>query len=336
MGALEVLRGGPTGDPAPSAAPRMPAFAAGKQAHHHSIHSALATLSALGIGAHRIEIERTGRDAAEPDTVVGQTPSPGEPLLPDMRVHLRIAGLGFTHALPVGMWDSGGETHIGTREILQGFDDPLEKLKHWFHEGAPLFHIAPDDPAACARWLLLFGVEPERWPKTLWYRLASLIAGMAQYACDREGCAFVLKTLLDLPVQQLRYKPCYTHLPQSALSGLGQRSSRLGVDLIMGDSVEEPALLEIEIGPVPLPCYERFAETPEGTALLRQTLELVLPVATRHEVRWSVLDPSRPPQLGVREGNSRLGINTHMGRALAGVLPDSPLPEAIRAGEQDA
>ncbi len=309
------------GEQAASAAPatptkRMPAFAAGKQAHHHSIHSALATLAALGISASRIIIERTGRDAAQPGTVVGQFPAPGEALLPDTRILLRIAGLGFTHALPVGMWDSGGETHIGTREILQGFDDPLEKLKHWFHEGAPLFHIAPDNPSACARWLVLFGVRPERWPRHLWYRLATLIAGVAQYSCGQEGCAFVLNTLLGLPVQQFRYKASYAQLPESALSGLGRRSSRLGVDLIMGDSVEQPAALEIEIGPVTLDCYERFTETAEGTGLLKQTLEMIMPVSTPYEVRWSVLDRGRAPRLGLREGNSRLGINTHMGREL--------------------
>ena len=327
MEGLAALRGEAGGAETPAsaagkadapAALRMPAFAEGKQAHHHSIHSALATLTALGVSAHRIVIERTGRDAAMPDTVVDQTPPPGEPLLPDTRVRLRIAGLGFTHALPVGMWDSGGETHVGTREILQGFDDPLEKLKHWFHEGAPLFHIAADDPAACARWLVLFGVQPEQWPRHLWYRLATLMAGMAQYSCAQEGCAFVLNTLLGLPVQQFRYKSAYAQLPESALSGLGRTASRLGVDLIMGDSVEEPASLEIEIGPVTLDCYERFTESAEGSALLRQTLEMVMPVTTRYQVRWSVLDRNRAPQLGLRNGNSRLGINTYMGREIGG------------------
>ena len=308
---------GMTPTPAP---PRMPAFAVGKQAHHHSIHSALATLEALGIGSHRIVIERAGRDAAQAGTVVGQLPVPGEPLLPDTRVQLRIAGLGFTHALPVGMWDSGGETHVGTREILQGFDDPLEKLKHWFHEGAPLFRVAPEDPAACARWLNLFGVQPERWPKHLWYRLATLIAGMAQYSCSQDGCGFVLHSLLGLPVNGFRYTPSFARLPDAALSGLGSRASRLGVDLIMGDAVEEPATLEIEIGPVTLAHYEHFVETAEGAALLRQTLEMAVPVATQYRVRWSVLDSNRAPRLGVREGNSRLGVNTHMGRELGSAL----------------
>ncbi|MGI4758518.1 MAG: type VI secretion system baseplate subunit TssG [Janthinobacterium lividum] len=309
-----------TGMTPPAPTPRMPAFAVGKQAHHHSIHSALATLEALGIGAHRIAIQRTGRDAAQPGTVLGQSPAPGEALLPDTRIELRIAGLGFSHALPVGMWDSGGETHMGTREILLGFDDPLEKLKHWFHEGAPLFRLTPDDTAACRRWLNLFGVQAERWPRHLWYRLATLIAGMAQYSCSQDGCAFVLGSLLALPVGGFGYTPSFARLPDEALSGLGARASRLGVDLILGDAVEQPATLEIEIGPVTLDRYEHFTETAEGARLLRQTLEMVMPVATQYRVRWSVLDRNHAPRLGVREGNSRLGINTHMGLELGSAL----------------
>ena len=330
MAGLAALRG-TTGEAAsgmtpPPAALRMPAFALGRQSHHHTLHSALATLEALGIGAHRIAVERTGRDAAVPGTVVGQQPAPGDLLLPDTRITLRVAGLGFTHALPVGMWDSGGETHVGTREILQGFDDPLEKLKHWFHEGAPLFRLSPEDPAACARWLALFGVQPERWPSALWYRLATLMAGIAQYSCSTEGCAFVLHTLLGLPVGASRYQPTFAALPEGSLSRLGGRASRLGVDMVMGDTVEEPATLLLEIGPVSLGNYEYFAETDEGSTLLRQTLEMVMPASSPYEVQWQVLDKNRAPRLGVPEGNSRLGINTHMGRELGGALAEAAAP----------
>ena len=150
---------------------RMPAFAEGTHAHSHSIHSALASLTALGVSPHRIVVRCTGRESVAAGTVMRQQPAPGMPIFPDTSVHLDIAGLGFSHSLPVGMWDSGGETHAGTREILEPFDDPLEKLRHWFHEGAPLFRISPDDLAACARWLRLFGVNAAEWPRPLWYRL---------------------------------------------------------------------------------------------------------------------------------------------------------------------
>ncbi len=295
----------------------MPALAEGRESHRHSVHSALATLDALHIPAHRISILRSGREAVGEGTVVRQSPAPGTPLLPDTMVRLFVAGLGFTHALPVGLWDSGGETHAGTREVLEGFDDPLEKLQHWFHEGAPLFRLLPEDFEACARWLALFGVEAERWPRPLWYRLASLIAGMARCSCSQDGVAFVLDTLLSLPVQRFEYFPKWTELPEGSLSLLGARASRLGVDLLVGDAAEELAGLEIELGPVPLGTYEYFCESREGMHLLQQTLRMVLPISSDYSLRWLVLDQKRAPRLGVRESNSRLGVNTYMGEELS-------------------
>jgi hypothetical protein len=296
---------------------RMPDFAGGTHAHLHTLHSALDSLAALGVSPSRIMLRRRGRSADAPGTILGQHPAPGEPLTPATMVELSIAGLGFTHALPVGMWDSGGEAAAGTREILEPFDDPLEKLKHWFHEGAPLFRISAEDPAACARWLTLFGVEAGDWPRSLWFRLASLISRMAQLSCSESGWAFVLEALLGLPVQSFTREPNEATLAAEALSGLGSRSSRLGVDLLMGDRADDIARLRIELGPVPLPTYEHFVESREGQRLLAQTMTLLMPCSQPYEIAWAVHDKTRPPQLGVAAGNSRLGINTHMGKALS-------------------
>lgn len=304
---------------------RMPMLAGGTHAHSHSIHSALASLTALGVGAHRIIIRRTGREMVMAGTVIGQRPAAGLPILPDTIVQLDVAGLGFTHALPVGMWDSGGEVYAGTYEILQHFDDPLEKLKHWFHEGAPLFRISPDDPTACMRWLRLFGVGAQEWPRGLWYRLASLIASVPQLSCSQEGCAFVLDALLGLPVQRFSYRPFLSVLPQAALSSLGVRASRLGIDLLMGDTVEDLAILQLEFGPVTLEMYEYYTETDEGISLLRRTLEMIMPASMDYDMRWCVLDPSSAPRLGMKEHNARLGINTHMGGTLAAKEHDFPI-----------
>lgn len=305
--------------------PHMPMFAEGTHAHTHSIHSALTSLTALGVAPHRIIIRRTGRELVTSGTVVRQQPAAGMPIFPDTFIQLDVAGLGFTHALPVGMWDSGGEAHAGTREILEHFDDPFEKLRHWFHEGAPLFRIAPDDLAACLRWLRLFGVDASEWPRTLWYRLAALIASMPQLSCSQDGCAFALDTLLGLPVQSFSYHPLLSVLPQSALSSLGVRASRLGVDLVMGDTVEDFATLQIELGPVTLEVYEYYTETSEGSLLLHKTLEMTLPASTRHEVQWCVMDRNRAPRLGLKEHNARLGINTHMGGMLEAERPNFPI-----------
>jgi hypothetical protein len=303
---------------------RMPMFAEATHAHSHSVHSALASLAALGISPQRIVLRRLGRESVASGTVVRQRPAAGTPILPDTTIHLDIAGLGFTHALPVGMWDSGVEGHAGTREILEPFDDPLEKLKNWFHEGAPLFRISPDDPAACARWLKLFGIDAAEWPRSLWHRLASLIASVPQLSCSHDGCAFLLNTLLGLPVRGFSYHPSLSVLPASTLSSLGGRASRLGVDLLMGDAVEDLATLQVELGPVALETYERFMETDEGATLLRRALELVMPISTQYAVRWAVLDRNRAPRLGMKKHNARLGINTHMGTALVSQQTQEP------------
>ena len=86
----------------------------------------------------------------------------------------------------------------------------------------------------------------------------------------------------------------------------------------MGDRAEDLAKLNIELGPVPLATYERFAESRDGQKLLTQTMRLVMPSSQPYEITWAVEDRTRPPQLGIPAGNSRLGINTHMGRALSG------------------
>ena len=315
--------------PAPSAAgaaalPRMPAFAGGTHAHLHTVDSALVSLAALGIPQSRIQLRRAGRDGLPPGTIVQQKPGAGTPLDAHTLIELEISGLGFTHALPVGMWDSGGEAAAGTLEILEPFDDPLEKLKHWYHEGAPLFRIAPDDPQACARWLALFGVDARAWPQALWFRLASLIARMPQLSCSQQGWAFVLDVLLNLPVQSLTYRPSESRLPASALSGLGVRASQLGLDMLLGDRVEELARLTVELGPVPLATYERFTESPEGAALLARTLALVMPCSVQYDLAWAVLDRTRAPRLGLAEHNARLGINTHMGGALTAETRTKP------------
>jgi hypothetical protein len=313
---------------------RMPKFAGGTHAHIHSVHSALECLEALAIPAHRIVLRRSGREASAPGTIVRQSPAPGTALSSNSMIELEIAGLGFTHVLPVGMWDSGGEAAAGTREILQPFDDPLEKLKHWFAEGAPLFRISPEDPAACARWLALFGVSAEEWPRALWFRLASLVAQIPHFSCSETGCAFVLNALFGLPVRSFTYHVSSTLIPEEDLSRLGTRAAHLGTDFLLGDAMENLAVLHIELGPVPLSTYEQFQETHEGVSLLRRTLALIMPLSTAHEVRWSVLDETQPPQLGIAERNSRLGVNTHLGSMLETMRVEHFAADNIFIGSQ--
>lgn len=301
----------------------MPNFVTGNHAHRHSLDSALLSLQARGVSPQRITLRRVGLQATPTGTIVRQAPAPGTPLTPGTPVELDVSGTGFVHALPTGMWDSGGEREAGTREILQVVDDPLEKLRHWFYEGAPLFRIGPDAPDACARWLSLFGIDAELWPRSAWYPLASVVAQIPQLSCSENGCCFLLEILLGLRVNSLSYRPSQSILPKESLSRLDYRASRLGMDLLLGDGAEDLAVLQVEVGPATLADYERFEETAEGRTLLRRVLDLILPVSTIFEVRWLVEDLRQAPRLGFAQHNARLGINTHMGMAF--------LPTHVRA-----
>jgi hypothetical protein len=292
--------------------PVMPDLASGTHAFRHSVDSALACLAAMRISPTRIHLKRTGREAVPKGTIVSQSPLAGKVLEPDTQIHLDVAGLGFTHALPVGMWDSGGEAEPGTKEMLEGIDDPLDKLTHWAHEGAALFRISNTDKLACERWMALFGVRSADWPRELWFRLASLLAQLPALACSEEGMRLVLGVLFQIPIESLRYQRSVAIIRRDKATLLGGRASRLGIDTVVGDAVEDLAHLRITLGPVSLKTYETFAEGAQGK-LLRRAFDYLMPAFLDYEIVWTVADAQRSPQLGIAERNSRLGVNTYLG-----------------------
>lgn len=290
----------------------MPELTRGTHAMSHTIDSALSCLAALPVPSSRIQVQRMGRSALPDGMVLAQTPRAGTPLAEDMPIRLEVAGLGFTHALPVGMWDSGGEGEPGTWEMLGCVDDPLVKLTHWAHEGASLFRISQTDEAACARWIALFGLRAADLPPDLWFRMATLLPQLHAVACSAEGIHLVLGLLFDLPVSSLSYLSVRAPLRSSLRTRLGERASQLGVDLVMGATVEDLAQLLICLGPVSLALYDKFAEAANGQWLTR-TLEYILPAFQDYTLRWLVEDHNRCPQLGIAESNSTLGVNTYFG-----------------------
>jgi hypothetical protein len=292
----------------------MPDLTSGTHAFRHTSDSALASLALMRVSAPRIHLRRMGREAVPAGTIVGQHPPAGEPLDPDTQIRLDVAGLGFTHALPVGMWDSGGEAEPGTREMLEGIDNPLVKLEHWAHEGAALFRISEADAQACERWMALFGVRSSDWPREMWFRLASLLAQLPALACSEAGIRLVLGVLFQIPIESMTYQRSVAMLHHEKTTLLGARASRLGVDTVVGDAAEDLAHLRITLGPVPLKTYEAFAGGDRGR-LLRRALDYLIPAFQDYEIAWTVEDAGRCPQLGIPERNSRLGVNTHLGSA---------------------
>ncbi|MBI5083457.1 MAG: type VI secretion system baseplate subunit TssG [Acidobacteria bacterium] len=289
----------------------MPHLAASFHGFHHTVDSALEVLSALGISSSRVTLSMDGRGYPT-RWVVAQSPAPGAPLEAGHSIQLRIAGMGYFHHLPVPFWDSGGESEMGTREMLSVVDDPYQKAAHWLREGARLFDISERNPDACARWITLFGLDPEHWPQDLWFRLALLLPSLQSLAGKEDGIRFALHLILGLPLETIRRKARSRFLAEGDLSLLGEEHSRLGVDFVAGDHIEDLAALTLDIGPVPLETYYRFQEE-ENLYLLNAVLYLTTSCHQRWNVQWSIEDRARPPRLGIAAANSRLGLNTHLG-----------------------
>ena len=294
-----------------TAQPVMPEFSHPERGFHHTVDSALAVLWGLGIPAERINIHMAG--AGWPSHwVVDQVPVAGTPLSRDVSVSLSVAGLGFYHSLPVGFWDEGGEAEPGTKEIVGALDDPIQKQGHWIREGARLFDVQPDNLAACERWLQLFGLNPEHWPRERWYNLALVVPSLHSLSGREEGIRFALQVVLGLPLAEIRRRPSCRYVADEDLSLLGRKASRLGRDAVLGDQVEDLARLTLVIGPVPLKTYDRFHQ-PAEQAQLDDLLTMCTPLHQRYRIGWEVLDRSRAPRLGQDEENSRLGVNSYLG-----------------------
>jgi type VI secretion system (T6SS) VasB/ImpH family protein len=290
--------------------PVMPDFVSGTHAFRHNLHTALACLARLRVPASRIHIKPVGKQGVPAGVIVKQSPEAGALL--DGGIQLDVAGMGFYHDLPVAMWDSGGEAEPGTRELLESLDDPLQKLTHWIYEGASLLRLAPGNLAAAAKWISLFGLVPEEWPRKHWYNLALLLLELPEIAGSEEAVRFALDRVFGLPVSSSAFRSSLAVLKKSSRTQLGEGASRLGIDLIVGDAFYDLAHLRIDIGPVSLERYEEYVDG-SGRQLLNRVLALVLPFHMDYELHWIVLDPKQPPRLGIAEQNCRLQVNSYLG-----------------------
>jgi hypothetical protein len=290
---------------------RMPDLAQSFCGFHHNLDSALAMLCELKIPVHRVTIRMEGKGYPT-RWIVEQSPAPGTAVDPGTSIELTVAGLGYFHSLPVGMWDKGGEAEAGTQEIVELLDDPLQKAAHWIREGARLFDIHPDNPAACARWITLFGVSPDAWPQETWYPLALLLPNLQSLAGTERGLRFALHLLLELPLKEIRRSPSFRYITEEDFSRVGRHHSRLSVDTIIGDRKEEIAKLTLVLGPVPLDTYYDFQQEQKSN-LLKAVLGLVATCYQEHSIAWDVEDRARAPKLGQGRQNGILGINTHLG-----------------------
>jgi hypothetical protein len=291
---------------------KMPCFESGFFGFHHTVASALEVLAKMGISPSRISVQMAGRGYPS-RWVVAQEPAPGADLGAGTTIKLSIAGLGYFHALPVGMWDKGGERNAGTQEILEVLDDPLQKAGHWVREGARLFDLQPENLEACSRWITLFGLNPNDWPPEALYNLALLLPSVQDIAATERGISLIFQLLLQMPLKEIRYFPAFRLLQEEEYSLLGDRFGRLGVDFIVGDQVEDLAGARVVIGPISLEDYYRFQKA-ENKRLVTSVLDLCMSCQQKCWISWLVADPARAPRLGYEVENARLGINSHLGR----------------------
>jgi len=292
--------------------PAMPDFAQGTAGFAHTVDSAVHVLDALGIAESRLTLRMAGPGRPSLQ-IVRQSPPPGTSLTPAVPITLWIAGFGFFEALPLPMREAGGEAEMGTRELCQVFDDPVQKAAQWLRAGAPLFKIGPDKYAACRRWLALFGIDASAWPEDLLYPLALLAPTLARMAAREVGIQLAFLVLFGLPVHKIHYRSSHRFLNPQDRSLLGFKASRLGRDFLVGDRQLDTDSITIQLGPVSLDTYASF-QSEQGRKLIQMTTDVCMSAYQSHSIAWMLEDASQAPRLGVASNNSRIGLNFHLGR----------------------
>jgi hypothetical protein len=289
----------------------MPEFESPRHGYRHTVDSALFSLLALGVDPDQITMRRAGRGWTE-RRIVAQHP-PSQAPVGSRDIVLDVAGEGLFQRLPTGFRDQGTETEPGVDVLLHAFDDPSEKASCYVRQGGLYFDLRPDNPVGCSRWIRAFGIAPEDWPAETWYPLARFLPLLHRIAGRETGILLGLKVLLDLNIRQIEWSWQRTALAGEALTQIGQTSTRLGVDFIVGRTVEDEAVLKLVLGPVTLAQYRRH-QTEDSKRLLGLVFDLVLPCHLVRAVQWTVGNPDLTPRLATEEDNAVLGINMHLGK----------------------
>jgi hypothetical protein len=296
----------------PSTIPVMPDFTRPQYGFYHTVDSALAALSETDMGPERITIKKAGRGWRN-HRIVEQRPLPGAALTSDVIVELTVEGDSAFYFLPTGMREGGSLQEAGIDDLVELLDDPLEKAAYTIRQGGMYFDVRQSGRPECARWIRLFGIDPDEWPEDKLYELAVLLPCMHRLAGRESGLRLALNVLMGLDVHSIHRRRKRTLLAPDEQSRLGERASRLGTDLVIGNGMEDEAGLEITLGPVSLETY-RFCIAEEGERRLTQLFRLVLPYHLTYSINWLVGKRGLAPRLGIEQENSVLGVNMHLGR----------------------
>lgn len=294
----------------------MPDLTSGSRGFRHSADSALRTLRYMGV-TRRTVLEAAG-PGSHPGSIVEQSPAPGALITATTVIHLKVAGVGGFHNLPFALRSISRTTlathehqtlgvnrSLGVDRVVASIDDQVLKLKHAVREAGGYLDLQPGRLDVARRYLReIFDVDPTIWSQERWYNLARVLRDIhvlaGQYAGIRTAFREVFQ--LDVIATQLRW----SHVPfaPEATTRLGQVSSALGIDAVVGSGI--PAEVELVVTfQVSTPAAVRLNLAETLSRERRQLYALLLPAqihADRVVERWRVGPANDGVRLGERTG----------------------------------
>lgn len=295
--------------------PVMPDFCTPMRGVRQDVDSALATLRGLAVALDRVRIERVGGGWRK-GTVVRQEPTPGAAIGPMTRVVLFISAPAAVDALPYAMRHEG-DGEFGVVQLMPVLDSPTAKLEAFVKEAGGFLELRPEDPRTAWRWIreifAVHAVRPESWPADRLHAFARLLPALHRVAGTEEGVRVALRTVFELPVNDVTITKRLLRMRTELQTRLGVRNGRLGVDAVIGDGVTALAHARVSIGPLSLDQYLQH-DTPEMRGYRDVLYDFVLPSALLRPVeeRWHVTPPARGCVIGDSSEAVRLGINSRL------------------------
>jgi type VI secretion system protein ImpH len=174
-----------------------------------------------------------------------------------------------------------------------------------------------EDPLS-TRLSAMLATDAESLPKDHAVPAVRLLA-YAGVLTQQPRSAAALNALLSdyfegLPVAVVPFAGGRTPVPADQRNALGSRNSRLGEDLVVGESVSDPGgAFRVEIGPAGLEDFLSFLPGKPRLAELRELCDLMNDGGLDLEVELELKEDEVPP-LRLSDGPARLGWSTWLGR----------------------
>lgn len=285
----------------------MPDFCRPRRGTRASVDTAVASLLHLGVGADRIVAESAG-PGWPAGVIARQEPAPGTALTGKTRVVLAVGGAGALDTLAFPLRDKHDD-ELRVAALLALADNPILKLRIFLRQAGGFLAPRAEDPVSALRWMELFYLSSDPWPRDLWPAVARVLPSLHRVAGRADAVPLALAVVFGLPATGVR--AVESLLESAGSTRLGGEQARLGVDAVLGGGAMLGMSAEVLIGPVTLETYlEHEPRRAQRDALYR----LVLPAhLARVAERWAVGDTHAPSRLGEGDEPAVLGINSRLG-----------------------